>query len=132
MSGNFGYELDLSKMHEDDKALALEQVAEYKKIRPLIQQGDFYRLLSPFEGNESAWQFVSTDRIEAYAVYVRTLAVPNGPLSKLRLKGLDPHKTYQLQSNDQVYYGDELMYAGIVIPDLPGDFQSISFHFVAV
>jgi alpha-galactosidase len=132
MSGNFGYELDLSKMHEDDKAQALAQVAEYKKIRPLIQQGDFYRLLSPFEGNETAWQFVSSDRSKAYAVYVRTLAVPNGPLNKLRLKGLDPNKTYQLQDQDQIYYGDELMYAGIVIPDLSGDFQSITFHFTEV
>jgi alpha-galactosidase len=130
MSGNFGYELDLSKMEEADKALAHQQVVEYKNIRMLVQQGDFYRLLSPFEGNETAWLFVSQDLTEAYAVYVRTLAIPNGPLNKLRLKGLDPNKQYQLLESNQIYGGDELMFAGIVIPVLKGDFQSITFHFI--
>jgi alpha-galactosidase len=129
MSGNFGYELDLSKMEEHDKVLARQQIVEYKNIRMLVQQGDFYRLRSPFEGNETAWLFVSQDLTEAYAVYVRTLAIPNGPLRKLRLKGLDPDKQYQLQESNQIYGGDELMFAGIVIPDLKGDFQSITFHF---
>jgi alpha-galactosidase len=130
MSGNFGYELDLSKTNEEDKTLAREQIKQYKKIRSLVQQGEFYRLLNPFTGNEAAWQFVSQDRSEAYAVYVHTLAVPNGPLVKLRLKGLDPAKAYQLQGTDQIYLGDELIYAGIVIPPMSGDFQSITFHFL--
>jgi alpha-galactosidase len=130
MSGNFGYELDLSRINEADKAIAREQIVEYKKIRTLVQQGDFYRLLSPFEGNDTAWQFVSQDRAEAYAVFVHTLAIPNGPLLRLRLKGLDPNKAYRLQGTDQVYYGDELMYAGLAIPNLQGDFQSITYHFV--
>jgi alpha-galactosidase len=129
MSGNFGYELDLSKMEAADKTLARQQVVEYKNIRMLVQQGEFYRLLNPFDGNETAWQFVAQDLSEAYAVYVRTLAIPNGPLRRLRLKGLDPERAYKLQGSDQVYYGDELMYAGITIPDLKGDFQSITFHF---
>lgn len=129
MSGNFGYELDLSKMEAADKALALQQVAEYKNIRMLVQQGEFYRLLNPFVGNETAWQFVAQDLSETYAVYVRTLAIPNGPLRRLHLKGLDPAKAYALEGSNQIFYGDELMYAGLTIPDLKGDFQSITFHF---
>lgn len=128
MSGNFGYELDLSKLGEDEKAEIARQVEEYKAIRGLVQQGDFYRLLSPFEGNETAWQFVSADRGEAYAIYVRTLAIPNGPLARLRLKGLDPAKTYALRGTDRVYGGDELMYAGLPLPSLEGDFRSLAFH----
>lgn len=132
MSGNFGYELDLSKLSEEEKAEVREQVAEYKAIRRLVQQGDFYRLLSPFEGNDTAWQFVSEDKSEAYAVFVRTLAVPNGPLTRLRFKGLDPDKTYALRGTDRVYGGDELMYAGLPIPDLEGDFRSVTFRLTEV
>ncbi|CAM4049698.1 alpha-galactosidase [Cohnella lubricantis] len=130
MSGNFGYELDLSKLADDERAEIARQVEEYKEIRGLVQQGDFYRLLSPFEGNETAWQFVSADKSEAYAIYVRTLAIPNGPLARLRLKGLDPNKNYKLYGTDRIYGGDELMYAGLPLPMLQGDFSSLAFRFV--
>jgi alpha-galactosidase len=129
MSGNFGYELDLSKMSEAEKAIVREQVTEYKEIRQLVQQGDMYRLLSPFEGNETSWMFVSDDKAEAYMVYVRVLAIPNAPITRLRLKGLDPDKLYALNKSDVLYRGDELMYAGLVIPELKGDFTSVTFHF---
>ncbi|MCP3763517.1 alpha-galactosidase [Domibacillus sp. A3M-37] len=52
-SGNLGYELNLTKLTEDEKEEVKRQVAQYKKIRPLIQFGDFYRLLSPFDGNKT-------------------------------------------------------------------------------
>jgi len=130
MSGNFGYELDLSKLADEEKAEVARQVEEYKEIRGLVQQGDFYRLLSPFEGNETAWQFVSADKSEAYAIYARTLAIPNGPLARLRLKGLDPSKNYKLRGTERVFGGDELMYAGLPLPILDGDFRSLAFHFV--
>ncbi|MBB6729971.1 alpha-galactosidase [Cohnella zeiphila] len=128
MSGNFGYELDLSKLPEEEKAEIARQVEEYKGLRGLVQQGDFYRLLSPFEGNDTAWQFVSADKSETYAVFVRTLAVPNGPLTRLRLKGLDPNRDYKLRGTDRVYGGDELMYAGLPIESLHGDFSSLAFY----
>ncbi|MBB6634829.1 alpha-galactosidase [Cohnella thailandensis] len=132
MSGNFGYELDLSKMSAEEKAEVARQVQEYKELRGLVQQGDFYRLLSPFEGNETAWQFVSEDRSETYAIFVRTLAVPNGPLARLRLKGLDPEKNYALKGTDRVYGGDELMHVGLPLPKLEGDFGSLAFYFAEV
>lgn len=130
MSGNFGYELDLSKLADEEKAEVARQVEEYKEIRGLVQQGDFYRLLSPFEGNETAWQFVSANKSEAYAIYVRALAIPNGPLVRLRLKGLDPNKNYKLRGTDRTYGGDELMYAGLPLPPLDSDFRSLAFYFV--
>ena len=46
------------------------QVVFMKKYRNLIQiDGDFYRLLSPFEGNETAWQVVSQDKKESIAMF---------------------------------------------------------------
>ncbi|MDQ0089589.1 alpha-galactosidase [Paenibacillus anaericanus] len=127
MSGNFGYELDLTKLSASECEDIRQQVAQYKELRMLIQSGDFYRLLSPFEGNETAWMFVSEDRKEAFAAYFKVLAEPNAPLSRLRLKGLDPDKSYCLQQNGEVYRGDELMYFGLSIPRLEGDFRSQLF-----
>jgi len=124
MSGNFGYELDLTKMSEAEKAEVIEQVNLYKEIRHLVQFGDFYRLRSPFEGNDAAWIMVGDDGSEAFAVYVRVLAVPHEPLDWLKLRGLDPTARYRVVGSEAVYGGDQLMYAGLPIPRLYGDFQS--------
>src|SRR5690606_12578687 len=61
MSGNFGYELDLTKFSEAEKDQVKEHIAMYKEIRSLVQQGDLYRLKSPFDGEETSWMFVSED-----------------------------------------------------------------------
>lgn len=128
MSGNFGYELDLTKFTEEEKEEVKAQVAQYKELRELIQFGEMYRLLSPFEGNETAWMVVSEDKTEAFVAYFRVLALPNGPIKRLDLRGLDPDKEYRVSSKDGIYGGDELMYAGLIIPDLQGDYQSIVWH----
>lgn len=132
MSGNFGYELDLTKFTPEEKELVKTQVASYKEIRSLVQQGDMYRLLSPFEGNETAWMFVSQDRDEALAGYFQVLTEPNGANVRLRLKGLDPERDYVLKETGAIYGGDRLMNAGIPVPELHGDYQSKLFHFQAV
>jgi alpha-galactosidase len=132
MSGNFGYELDLTKLSEKEKQKVKEQVAFYKEIRRLVQFGTFYRILSPFEGNEAAWMFVSEDRSEALVAYFRVLAEANAPLSFIRLKGLDPNKDYEIIGSGEVYGGDELMYAGLNVPQRRGDFISVMWRLKAV
>ncbi|MBD2870944.1 alpha-galactosidase [Paenibacillus arenilitoris] len=132
LSGNFGYELDLTRFTDEEKETVKEQVALYKEVRHLVQFGDFYRLLSPFEGNETAWMFVSKDQSEAFVVYVSVLQEPNPKLGRLRLKGLDPNRDYKLDGQDAAYGGDELMYAGLAAPQFHGDFASRVYRFRAV
>jgi alpha-galactosidase len=132
MSGNFGYELDLTKFTEEEKATVKEQVALYKELRSLVQFGEQYRLLSPFEGNETAWMIAAEDKSEAVVVYARVLAEPNDSLHYLRLKGLDPEADYEWVEGGGVYGGDLLMYAGLPLPDLHGDFQSVLWRFKKV
>ncbi|MGZ4161964.1 MAG: alpha-galactosidase, partial [Neobacillus sp.] len=125
MSGNLGYELDLTKLTEDEKEIVKKQVSHYKEIRKLIQFGDFYRLQSPFEGNETAWLFTDKDKTQAMVFYFRVLAEPAAPLTVLKLKGIDISKKYRVIGTDKVYGGDELSYVGLSIPvEIKGDFQS--------
>jgi alpha-galactosidase len=125
MSGNLGYELDLTKLTEDEKEIVKKQVSHYKEIRKLIQFGDFYRLQSPFEGNEIAWLFTDKDKTQAMVFYFRVLAEPAAPLTVLKLKGIDSSKKYRVIGTDKVYGGDELSYVGLSIPvEIKGDFQS--------
>ncbi|XID94071.1 alpha-galactosidase [Paenibacillaceae bacterium WGS1546] len=124
MSGNFGYELDLTRMTEEEKEEVKEQVKLYKEIRHVVQFGELYRLRNPFEGNDAAWMSVAEDGSEAFAVHVGKLAEPNAPLDWLRFKGLDPSARYRVAGSDDVYGGDQLMYAGLPIPRARRDFDS--------
>ncbi|MBO4368387.1 MAG: alpha-galactosidase, partial [Clostridia bacterium] len=65
MSGNFGFELDLGKLSEEDLAVAAKYVERVKKLRGILQKGTFTRIVSPFEGNYCSWQFVSADAKQA-------------------------------------------------------------------
>lgn len=132
MCGNFGYELDLTKLSESEKAAVKEQISTYKDIRHIIQFGDMYRLLSPFEGNETAWIFVTEDKKEAFVTFFRVLVRPNMLLSRLRLEGLDEAMDYKLVGTDTIIAGDALMNVGLNIPELQGDYTSVSWRLKAV
>jgi alpha-galactosidase len=131
MSGNFGYELDLTVFTDAEKEEVKRQVAMVKEVRELVQYGKFYRLLSPFEGNETAWMFVSPDRREALVVHVVALNEPNAPLGRLKLKGLDSGLRYEWLGTGETLGGDELMYAGIAKERTRGDYFSTVYRFMA-
>ncbi|MCO7175114.1 alpha-galactosidase [Sporolactobacillus kofuensis] len=124
MSANFGFELDLTRLTDEEKAVVKQQVAFYKKIRPLIQFGAFYRITSPFEHEDAAWCFVSPDRVEAIGYYFTVLASPSPALKTFRFQGLDPQGFYEELATGNVFGGDELMNAGLNVPDEKGDFHS--------
>jgi alpha-galactosidase len=114
--GAFGYELDLTHFTEQEMQMAKAQVELFKEIRELVQFGDLYRLLSPFEGNDAAWMMVAKDKSEAIAFYFHILARPNSGFRAVRLQGLDPHAEYALMENNEVYGADELMSVGLRVP----------------
>ena len=44
--GTFGYELDITKLTEEEKEKVKVQVQNYHKYNDLIREGDYYRLAS--------------------------------------------------------------------------------------
>lgn len=132
MCGNFGYELDLTQFSDEEKEVVKKQVAQYKEIRQIVQFGEMYRLISPFErdGNETAWGFVSEDKSEAVFCYYHVLAYPNTLPSRIKLKGLAPDKVYRIDGMEQAdgesycVGGDELMHIGLERKNEFGDFKS--------
>ena len=124
MSGNFGYELDITKLPESEKEIIKEQVKLYKEIRETIQFGKCYRLSSPFENNDVAWMFISKDCEEIIVSFVRTLAKPNSKFISLKLVGLDESSKYEILGENIIVGGDELMNIGLNVPELKGDYQA--------
>lgn len=141
--GTFGYELDLLKLDEEDKVEIRRQIAFMKEKRDLIQKGTFYRLKSPFEGNETAWMIVSEDQKKALVGYYRVMQPVNVGFKRLKLKGLKEDICYKVSGYDYDCYGDELMQVGMILSDSAsgvwkkgvtdkGDFQAKVFEIVAV
>ncbi len=118
-TGAFGYELDLNKLSSEEIEVVKEQVEFYKKNRKFIAAGDFYRLLSPFEGNFAAWEVVEPDGSRALVTVTRMLSEINGPYRRLPLQGLLKNREYHIQSKYISYdaYGDELMQFGLMLED---------------
>lgn len=141
--GTFGYELDQNLLSEDEMIQVKNQIEFMKKYRELIQmEGDFYRLVNPFEGNDTAWMVVSRDKKEAIAAYYQRLNKVNASWLRFKLDGLNPEALYEVtyhagrpDTQPEVVlkaYGDELMYAGIVIDREElnrngGDFASVLY-----
>lgn len=123
MSGNFGYELDLNAFTEEEKEEVRKQVAEYKELRTFVQKADMYRLKSPFEGNDTAWMFISEDGKDIFAGYFRVLCKVNPGIYRMKFAALAPDAMYEIAGEEKCYSGDELMNIGLAV-EMHGDFMS--------
>ena len=132
-AGTFGYELDLMKMSEEEKKTAREQILKYKEMEHLVQSGDYYRLVNPFENNNHVlWQFVSKDKKETVVCGVRLHSEANPYIYLFYPQGLDADLHYEDIATGKVYTGAALMKAGLPLPLTTGDYQPIRFTFKAV
>lgn len=112
MSGNFGAELDLTKLSPAEQKQVSRAIAQYKEIRHDVQFGDLYQLESPYDTDYASCLYVSDARAVLFAYQTRSKA--NGEERRIRLKGIDPGKNYRCEG--KLYAGDALMELGIRIP----------------
>lgn len=113
MVGQFGFELDTTKMTEEELQLSRDAVAKYKKLREIFHTGDLYRLKSPFEGNTVALEFLSQDKNKCVVCYYVERCHCNDACELIKLHGLDANGVYRVEDTDKVYGGDFLMKYGL-------------------
>ncbi|QDA62349.1 alpha-galactosidase [Hymenobacter jejuensis] len=128
MMGKLGYDIEVSKMTPEELQFSQQAVQNYKRLSPVIWQGDLYRLRSPYEGNQVALLYADEAQRHAvlYGYNLHTRFHENA--LPVRLQGLDPAKRYKLteinlmpgQKSDlavhgQTYSGDYLMKVGILL-----------------
>ncbi|MEP7257575.1 MAG: alpha-galactosidase, partial [Flavitalea sp.] len=122
MSGVMGIGHDIIKWTPEEKILATEKIKKYKQIRPIVHNGILHRLVSPYETNRCALEFVSEDRKEAvlclYNLGEIMEGAPNGASHNeiLQLRGLDPLAHYTIEGDERSYPGAFLMEVGIAWP----------------
>lgn len=116
MCGRFGYELDLSKLTGDEINQVKEQTAAYRKYEEIIHKGDMYRLLSPFESDGAAFEFISEDKSRVLLFYFNIKGTPCIPDRRVRLDGLEPEMYYRDTESGRIYSGAVLMNMGLLFP----------------
>ena len=133
LAGTFGYELDITKIPEKDRQQIPAQTAMYHKYNDLIRRGDYSRIASFLEnGNYDCYQVTSKDQKEALVTYVQVLSRPNFHSRRVRLKGLAPEKQYRIEETGEIFGGDVLMQAGLLVTPLWGDYRSKLIHLTEV
>ena len=133
MSGTFGYELNLMKLSEEEKQEIREQIEEYKRYAPIIQNGLYYRLSNPTTEEICAWEFVHTDEKEQSKVLlniVMQVIHGNMTVNYVKLQGLEETAVYREEKSGKRYTGAALMYGGMPLPIEPGEYQAYQYCFV--
>lgn len=143
MSGTFGYELDVNKLTDAEKAEMKREIAVFKAVNGILQRGRYYRLTVP--GNElgvTAWEQVTDDGRTAVVNAVYHYVHANPAPAYVYLKGLDPDVRYRMKlvkghggqklpSDQKLLFdgtmtltGRTLMNRGIYIPVASKEYQS--------
>lgn len=121
-----GFDIGLKRMNENDRKFCREAVVNYKRLKPVILDGDLYRLVSPYDGNHMAVMYADKDAKRAvlfgYDIHPRF----GEKILPVKLQGLDPSRRYRLKEvnlmpgrksnfaqNDRVLTGDYLMKVGV-------------------
>ncbi len=128
MSGGFGYELDPSKLTDDEKALIREQIASYRKYGSLICRGLFYRLGDPEKDTVAAWEYVSEDGSEVLISAIVLKIHGNMPVSYVIPQGLKEGSFYRDDETGKVYPADSLMQTGFPLPIDIGEYRAYQFY----
>ncbi|NNU83402.1 alpha-galactosidase [Geobacillus sp. BMUD] len=123
MIGSLGIGLNLNKCSELELQECKKYIRQYKEIRPIIQDGDLYRILSPRSSYGAAFQYVSPDRSRSVLFVFRHRQQFRHPFPPIQLRGLDPEAVYLCRQLGIKRSGTSLMTRGISL-DLRGDYAS--------
>lgn len=123
-----GFDLGLEDLNAEELEYCRQAVANWKRLQPVILDGEQYRLVSPYESNHMAVNYVSQDGVKgvifAYDIYPRF----QEKLMRLKVQGLLPDKMYKveeinlmpgtkstLKGNGESFSGDYLMKVGLEV-----------------
>ena len=97
MMGKIGYDIVVSKLTEPELQFSQEALKTYDRIKPVIYQGDQFRLASPYTGDVASVLYVSEAQDRAvWFTYLTKNRYKAGSVAPIKLKGLNPDKTYKI------------------------------------
>ena len=144
MSGRLGMEMQPKDMTEADKEFAKRAIKAYKEIRPIVQHGDLYRLVSPYDKvGFASLMYATPEKDKAVFYAYRMEYLLNQVTPRVRMTGVDPQKQYKLVEmtplkedkknslDGKVVSGKLLMEEGIEVP-FSGEYSSVVMQLIEV
>ncbi len=122
MMGKLGFDLKLDDLTSEETTYAKNAIKEYNRLKPVILEGDQYRLVSPYSGNHTSTMYVGKDKKRATVFAFDIFPRYQEYLPVVKLKGLDASKNYSVQEINRAdaskgeaktYSGDYLMKVGL-------------------
>lgn len=128
MMGTLGMGCNILKFTEEEMELSRQLIEEYKEIRHIIQDGDFYRLNPITSNNYQAYEYANEDEAVLFVFLPQTQISRLGACIKIR--GLDADARYEFNLSDDLIIksGSYLMNHGIQVK-LSGDYASTIIKF---
>ena len=121
-----GFDIGLKDLTDDEIAYCRLAVSNWERLQPVIMDGEQYRLVSPYETNHMAVNYVGKDKRAAVLFVYDIHPRYQEKLLPVKLQGLDPDKRYkveeinlmpgtssELRTNGKVFSGDYLMKVGL-------------------
>ena len=103
MSGRLGMEIQPKNMTDEEKALCRQAIKEYKQIRPIVQFGNIYRLVSPYDKKGLAsMMYVNDEQSKAVWYWWKTESFQNEHLPRVKMAGLNPDKMYKVHELNRI------------------------------
>ena len=103
MSGRLGMEIQPKNMSDDEKALCRQAIKEYKEIRPIVQFGDIYRLVSPYDKlGLASMMYVNETKSKSVFFWWKTESFQNEHLPLVKMAGLDANKMYKVHELNRI------------------------------
>ena len=103
MSGRLGMEIQPKNMTDEEKALCRKAIGEYKEIRPIVQFGNIYRLVSPYDKKGLAsMMYVTDQKDKAVWYWWKTESMQNEHLPRVKMAGLDANKYYKVRELNRI------------------------------
>ena len=128
MSGRLGMEIQPKNMTDEEKELCRKAIADYKTIRPIVQFGDIYRLISPYDRlGVASLMYTSPEKDKAAFYWWKTETFVNQHIPRVKMAGLNPEKRYRIHELNRIdntplafegktFSGAFLMNNGLEIP----------------
>ncbi|MBR1475224.1 MAG: alpha-galactosidase [Muribaculaceae bacterium] len=122
--GKLGFDIKCSDLKDDEVRFCQQAIKTYNRLKPVILDGDMYRLVSPYQGNHASTMMVSPDKSKAVVFAFDINPRYREHLMPVKLQGLDPGRQYRvtevnrlggwpLSCDGKSYSGEYLMTVGL-------------------
>ncbi len=140
LAGTFGYELDITRVSDEEKQMIARQVTLYHACNDMIREGDYCRLASYQENHlYDCFQVNAPSGEESLVFYVQVLSEAKKRSRFITLQQLDKeadYLVYELDPQSDALWkeegrrvsGEVLMKVGLQLERVKGDFQSKLFR----